>query len=76
MKKLLQYWKANQQWLTFLFMIIYLNGFFIILEEQMRTIYWLPIGWLVQFFGLAGWYSYVANKKGWKLPRDIKNTHS
>lgn len=76
MKKLLKFWKDNQQWLAFVLIIVYLNSFFIILEEQMRTIYWFPIIWLVQFFGLVGWYAYVSNKKGWRLPKDVKNTHS
>ena len=68
MNVLLKYWKDNQRWLAFLLLIIYLNGVFIILEEQMRTIYWLPFVWMIQFFGLSAWYVYTAHKKGWKIP--------
>lgn len=75
MKKLLELWKENEQWLLFLFLIVYLNGFWMIFTEEMQDNSWLVGLWLVQFFGLTGLYSIRSNKMKWKLPKNIKDTH-
>ena len=51
-------------------------GFTIIFDKELHTSGWMGLLWLVQFFGLVGWYAYVSKKKGWSLPKDVKNTHS
>jgi hypothetical protein len=75
MKKILEFWKSNEQWLLFLSLIVYLNGFWIFFMEEMQNKDWVVGLWLVQFFGLASMYSIRSNKMKWKLPKDIKDTH-
>jgi hypothetical protein len=43
--------------------------------DEMRTNGWLSILWLVLFFGGGGWYAWQSRVHGWKLPKDIKDTH-
>jgi hypothetical protein len=75
MKKIVEFWKVNEHWLTFLGMVIYLNGFWIVFLEEMREKDWMAGIWLVQFFGLATWYGLRGRKKGWRLPKFIRDTH-
>jgi len=76
MKKILGFLKENEQWLLFVLIIAYLNVFFYIFEYNMRTDWRYPTMWLVQFFGLATLFGIRMRKKGWKLPKNIKDTHS
>jgi hypothetical protein len=75
MKKVLEFWRSNEQWLLFLSLIVYLNGFWMFFMEEMQNNGWVVGLWLVQFFGLTSIYSIRSNKMKWKLPKDIKNTH-
>ena len=35
----------------------------------------LAAGWLASFVILCTWYAWQMKKHGWRLPKDIKNTH-
>ena len=65
-----------EQIILFYSLIFYMLGFTIIFDKELHTSGWMGLLWLVQFFGLVGWYAYVSKKKGWSLPKDVKNTHS
>ena len=75
MKKLLQWWKVAGQLWGFVLLIGTLSGFMIGFMDEMRTNGWLSILWLVLFFGGGGWYAWQSRVHGWKLPKDIKDTH-
>jgi uncharacterized membrane protein len=75
MKKTIEFWKSNEQWILFLLLVVYLNGFWMLFFEQMQRGGVITYLFLIQFFGLAGLYSIRSNKKGWKLPKNIKDTH-
>jgi hypothetical protein len=64
-----KFWKNNEQWILFLLMIIHLNAFWMIFEEQMRTSEWMVLFWLFQFFGFSTLYGIRARKKGWIIHR-------
>lgn len=75
MKKLLEFWKSYEQVLLFTLLIIYLNGFCFIFEDEMREGTWVTGLFLIQFFGLTYLLALRINKIGGKLPKDIKDTH-
>lgn len=75
MKGIKEFWKTNEQWLSFLAMVVYLNGFWMVFVDEMREGEWITGLWLVQFFTLATLYSVRSRVKGWKLPKNIKDTH-
>ena len=75
MKRVLEILRRYEQLLLFLVLVIYLNGFWIVFNEQMQTNAWVAVIWLVQFFGLGSLYAIRGLKKGWKYPKDIRNTH-
>ena len=70
-----KWWKVWGQVWGFLGLIIMLNTYFIVLEDKMRKDEWLVGVWLVLFFGGAIWYVWQMKKHGWRLPKDIKDTH-
>ncbi len=76
MKKLIGFWKENEQWLSFLLIIAYLNTFFFLFERNMISDWKYSLVWLIQFFSLCTLYGLRMRKKGWKLPKNIKDTHS
>lgn len=76
MKKFNEWWKIWGQLIGFLFLVIYLNGFWIIFIEEFQNNWMYPAAWLVQFFGLSGWYAWQSKKHRWRMPDDIKKTHS
>jgi len=43
--------------------------------DDMRVSEWLSLGWLVLFFSGAIWYSWQMRVHGWRLPKNIKETH-
>jgi len=73
------WWKVWGQLYGFVGMIVYLNAYFMLLSDRMQKddniAIALTIGWLVSFFGLAGWYSWQMRKHGWKMSKSIRDTH-
>lgn len=75
MKRFNQWWKMWGQPIGFLFMIVYLNAFWFIFLDNFQVDERYPLAWLIQFFGLAGWYAWQSRIHGWRLPKNIKDTH-
>lgn len=76
MRKVINFLKDNEQIITFLTTIIYLSLFMIIFDNEMKNEWSYSLGWIIQFFLLSGWNGYRMRQKNWKLPKDIKDTHS
>lgn len=76
MKNIINFWKNNEQIITFLSLIIYLNGFAMYFYDEMQKGGWITGLWLFQFFFLTTCFGLRSVRKGWKLPKDIKDTHS
>lgn len=76
MRKVINFLKDNEQIITFLTTIIYLSLFMIIFDNEMKNEWGYSLGWIIQFFLLSGWNGYRMRQKNWKLPKDIKDTHS
>ena len=70
-----QWWKVWGQTLGFIGLVVMLNAFWIILDNEMRQHEWLVALWLFLFFGGAGWYSWQSRVHGWRLPKSIRETH-
>jgi hypothetical protein len=75
MKKFLQWWKVAGQLWGFLLLIGTLSGLMIAFTEEARYNDWLVIIWLVIFFGGGSWYVWQSKVHGWKLPKNIRDTH-
>ena len=75
LKSFNQWWKVWGQVWGFVGLIVVLNAYFLVLDNEMRENEWLAALWLVLFFGGAGWYSWQMRKYGWRLPKDIRDTH-
>jgi hypothetical protein len=75
MKKVVEFWKVNEQSLTFILIVLYLNCFWIYFYEEMAKNDWLTGFFTVQFFGLCTFLGLRSRKKGWKLPKNVKETH-
>jgi hypothetical protein len=75
MKKFLQWWKIAGQLWGFLLLIGTLSGLMIAFTEEARYNDWLVIIWLVIFFGGGSWYAWQSKVHGWKLPKNIRDTH-
>jgi hypothetical protein len=69
------FWKIHGQVTGFTILIVILNAYWILLENEMRTNGWFTLGWLLLFFGGATFLGLQGRKHGWKLPKDIKDTH-
>jgi hypothetical protein len=69
------WWKEYGQIVGFVSIVTYLNVYFLCLGNAMQSNKLLAIGWLVSFFSLCGWYAWQSKIHGWRLPKDIKNTH-
>jgi|SaaInl6LU_22_DNA_1037377.scaffolds.fasta_scaffold68198_2 hypothetical protein len=76
MKTFNKWWIKNGQLAGFIFLIVYLNGFWFTFQSEFQNNEYYPMAWLIQFFGLAVWYSWQSRKHGWRLPKDVKDTHS
>lgn len=70
-----KWWSNNGQLAGFVFMIIYLNGYFICFAKKFHEDKFYPASWLIQFVMLLIWYKWQSKKHGWRLPKDIKDTH-
>jgi hypothetical protein len=75
MKKFLQWWKVAGQLWGFLLLIGTLSGLLIAFTEEAQTNGWLSLVWLVIFFGGGIWYVWQSRVHGWKLPKNIRDTH-
>ncbi len=75
MKSVVEFLRGNEQSLLFIGMIVYLMGFLIVFENEMREGGWISAFWLIQFFTLGILYAHRGTKKGWKYPKDIRDTH-
>jgi hypothetical protein len=75
MKKFLQWWKVAGQLWGFLLLIGTLSGLMIAFTEEAKYNDWLVIIWLVIFFGGGSWYVWQSKVHGWKLPKNIRDTH-
>lgn len=75
LKSFNQWWKVWGQVWGFVGLIVVLNAYFLVLDNEMREHEWLAALWLVLFFGGAGWYAWQSKIHGWRLPKDIKDTH-
>ena len=75
MEKLKKWWSVWGQFWGFIFMIVYLNGFWMIFTDEFQSDWRYPASWLIQFFSFAGIYAWMSRKYGWRLPKDIKDTH-
>lgn len=75
MNRVKEFLKTNIQWLSFVGIVVYLNGFWMFFIDEMRVGGWITIGFLIQFFGLAGGYAWISRVRGWRLPKNIKDTH-
>ena len=75
-RKFIKWWSVWGQLHGFLILVVSLNAFWMIFLEEMQqegSIY--PLIWIIMFFGGASWYSWQSKKHGWRLPKDIRNTH-
>ena len=75
MKRVLEILRRYEQSLLFLLIIIYLNSFSIVFDKEMQTDGWVSAIWIIQFFVFGILYANRGLKKGWKYPKDIRNTH-
>lgn len=75
LSKFMKFWKIHGQATGFLILLVILNTYWILLENEMRTNSWVSLGWLVLFFGGATFLGLQGQKHGWRLPKNIKDTH-
>lgn len=68
-------WKKHGQVIGFVILLIILNVYWMVLQDEMRTNSWLVLGWLALFFGGATFMGLQGRKYGWRLPKNIKETH-
>lgn len=68
-------WKEHGQVIGFVTLLIILNVYWMVLRDEMQTNTWLVLGWLGLFFGGATFLGLQGRKYGWKLPKNIKETH-
>jgi len=75
LKRFNNWWKEWGQVYGFLLLIVTLNGYFLILEDKMYKNDYYVLGWLCLFVSGCSWYVWQMRKHGWRMPKDIKNTH-
>lgn len=75
MDKFKKLWKESGQAIGFVILIVVLNVYWIVLQDEMSTNAWISGLWLVLFFGGATFMGLQGRKHGWKLPKNIKETH-
>lgn len=74
-KKFNIWWSIWGQLWGFIILIVLLNSFWMIFMDEMRNDARYTVTWLIMFFGGAFWYSWQSKKHGWRLPKDIRDTH-
>ena len=75
LKRFNNWWKDWGQVIGFLLIIITLNGYFLVFEKEMYIHDEYVLGWLCLFVGGCTWYVWQMKKHGWRLPKDIRDTH-
>ena len=75
MKKFLKWWSVEGQFWGFVLQILILSTMIIGFAEEGRHNNWFGLVFLVIFFGGASWYAWQMRVHGWKLPKDIRETH-
>jgi hypothetical protein len=75
LNKFTKFWKRNGQAPGIILLIVILNVYWIVLQDEMRTNEWVSLGWLILFFGGGTFLGLQGRKHGWKLPKNIKETH-
>lgn len=75
MDKFKKLWKESGQVIGFVIMVVVLNVYWIVLQDEMRTNEWVTIGWLGLFFAGATFMGLQGRRHGWRLPKNIKETH-
>jgi hypothetical protein len=77
MKKFLNWWKIWGQVWGFVLLVFVLS--FTLLNESVQDFVnennWAGIVWIILFFGGSGWYAWQSRVHGWRLPKDIRETH-
>jgi len=77
MKTFLSWWKVWGQPIGFILLIAFLTT--TLTSDYSRKLAnqneWFGIIWLVGFVGGMRWYVWQMKIHGWKLPKDIKDTH-
>lgn len=68
-------WKEHGQVIGFVTLLIILNVYWMVLRDEMQTNTWVVLGWLGLFFGGGTFLGLQGRKYGWKLPKNIKETH-
>lgn len=75
MKKFLKWWSVEGQFWGFVLQILLSATMIIGFAEEARHNDWYGLAFLVIFFGGASWYAWQMRVHGWKLPKDIRETH-
>jgi hypothetical protein len=75
LKSFKNWWRVWGQVFGFLLLIVSLNAFWMIFTSEMKYDWRYSLTWLIMFFGGAAWYSWQMGVHGWRLPKDIKETH-
>jgi hypothetical protein len=75
MKSFIEFWKEHGQAFGFILLIVILIAYSIVFYDEMRTNNWATFGWLIIFFGGATFLGLQGRRHGWKLPKNIRDTH-
>ena len=75
LKSFSKIWKESGQAIGFVILIVILNLYWILLQDKMQESSWLILLWLAIFFGGATFMGLQGRKHGWRLPKNIKETH-
>lgn len=63
-----KFYNEFEQVILFYSLIIYLIGFMLYFDNEMRTTSWMGILWIIQFFTLGTLLGLHSRKKGWRWP--------
>ena len=75
MKAFLKWWSVAGQFWGFVLLIAMLATMIIGLAEEGKNNDWVGVLFLIVFFGGSSWYAWQMKIHGWKLPKDIRETH-
>jgi hypothetical protein len=75
MEKFLKWWSVAGQFWGFVLQIAILSTMIIGFAEEGRNNDWFGLVFLIIFFGGGSWYAWQMKVHGWKLPKNIRETH-